>query len=630
MLRITLALLLCLVVVGSIYSQLITDTLDQSVVITTHKVPIPTKQSNKPIIIIDSESIAASGVSDIAQLLDQQVGIRVNGSLSNPSLNRSTYVQGGGSESVLFMVDGMPLNDPSTIGGAFDIRNLSLAGIDRIEILKGSQSTLYGSNAISGVINIITKNSMEEGLKVSGQLSYASLTSQSQLLSGSYKTGNTTLNINGSYEGSDGISEAKNIDPNSVQFDSDGFERSNLNVDLVHKFGNRFSIRPFYRNNKFNSDFDAGSFTDSEDSYESFYHSLGLQSAFSTDRNDIRLLYSFTDTDRSFFSSFGPSVFNGSHHLLDVFDRVMIADNSYLTVGLNYQSFRMTDDGATVDDPSDSIISPYALYHALIGDFNGSAGLRYNSHSQYGTNVTYELAASYRLGSGFKVLANYSTGFKAPVLSQLYGAFGANPDLLPEESTYWTVGLNYIAAQDLFEFNLNYFDRNVDNIIVFGTDPITGAFGYSNQERQEDSGIEAQFTMSPDKLKFGVAYTRLTGRTLSEDGSLLSESLLRRPKNQVDISLDYTGIDRFTVGIGLNFTGERQDLFFDFNTFQTSEAVLERYNIATLRMSYMINDAFSIYGTMQNALNADFEEVTGFNNLGRYVLVGVRFDVGQN
>ena len=162
----TLYLVVFITLSISISAQSLVDSLGQELIITATKVPTPVKQNSKSILVIDSTAIAQSGVSDLSQLLDRQAGIRVNGALSNPGLNKSTFIQGGSAEDVLYLIDGIPLNDPSAIGGAFDIRNLSLAGIQRIEILKGAQSTLYGSNAVSGVINIITNNSTSEGLKI--------------------------------------------------------------------------------------------------------------------------------------------------------------------------------------------------------------------------------------------------------------------------------------------------------------------------------------------------------------------------------------------------------------------------------------------------------------------------------
>ena len=599
----------------------------QELIITATKVPTPVKQNSKSILVIDSTAIAQSGVSDLSQLLDRQAGIRVNGALSNPGLNKSTFIQGGSAEDVLYLIDGIPLNDPSAIGGAFDIRNLSLAGIQRIEILKGAQSTLYGSNAVSGVINIITNNSTSEGLKISGQAEFASLNTQSQQVNLSYKTGRTTFDLSGSNRTSDGQSEATNTDPEGSRFDEDGITRRNLNIYLNHEFSDAVSVRPFYRNNRFNGFFDAGSFTDSGDRFESDYYSLGIQGAWKATGHELRLLTSFTDTDRTFVTSFGTSDFSGGHYNIDIFDRIQLGASSSLTIGLNFQEFGMTDSTAVVVTPSETVWSPYALYDIQLNQLNLSAGVRNNEHSQFGNHTTFELSGSYFITDALKGFASYSTAFKAPLLPQLFGAFGANPELLPEESEYWTVGVNYGSTNSPFSFGASYFDRDVDQRITFGLNPDTGAFGFNNLENQQDSGLEFSAGLSNDDWNISLAYIYLTGMTTDTDGNSTSEDLLRRPQSQFDFTITYSGIDRLQLGVDFNLTGDREDLLFDFTTFEVNPVTLESYNTVNIRAQYQLNDAFELYGSVQNVFDNEFEEIAGFSVLSQYWAVGVRFKV---
>ena len=623
----TLYLVVFITLSISISAQSLVDSLGQELIITATKIPTPVKQNSKSILVIDSTAIAQSGVSDLSQLLDRQAGIRVNGALSNPGLNKSTFIQGGSAEDVLFLIDGIPLNDPSAIGGAFDIRNLSLAGIQRIEILKGAQSTLYGSNAVSGVINIITNNSSSEGLKISGQAEFASLNTQSQQVNLSYKAGRTTFDLSGSNRTSDGQSEAINTDPEGTRFDEDGITRRNLNIYLNHKFSDAVSVRPFYRNNRFNGFFDAGSFTDSGDRFESDYYSLGIQGAWKATGHELRLLSSFTDTDRTFVTSFGTSAFSGGHYNIDIFDRIQLGSNSGLTVGINFQEFGMTDSTAVVVTPSETVWSPYALYDIQLNQLNLSAGVRNNEHSQFGNHTTFELSGSYFITDVLKGFASYSTAFKAPLLPQLFGAFGANPELLPEESEYWTVGLNYGSTNSPFSFGASYFDRDVDQRITFGLNPDTGAFGFNNLENQQDSGLEFSAGLSNDDWNISLAYIYLTGMTTDTDGNSTSEDLLRRPQSQFDFTITYSGIDRLQLGVDFNLTGDREDLLFDFTTFEVNPVTLESYNTVNIRAQYQLNDAFELYGSVQNVFDNEFEEIAGFSVLSQYWAVGVRFKV---
>ena len=152
-----------------ISSQLAAQTSDEDSIRTLDKVVItatkyPTKQSNtgKLVSVITREQIEKSSGKDLAQVLNEQTGLTLSGSFSNPGKDKSIFFRGASSNYTLILLDGIPLNDPSGTGGTFDIRLIPLEQIERIEILKGSQSTLYGSNAIAGVINIISKKPTDD------------------------------------------------------------------------------------------------------------------------------------------------------------------------------------------------------------------------------------------------------------------------------------------------------------------------------------------------------------------------------------------------------------------------------------------------------------------------------------
>jgi len=229
------------------------DSLTQDLIITHARTPISIKSGFKPTIIIKREKIESQATDDLSILLDQQVGLNVISALSNPAKDKSIFLQGASGEFTLILIDGVPLTDPSGIGGTFDIRSISLSQIERIEILKEGQSTLYGSDAIAGVINLITKTEYRD--KLHGNLR-ASL--------GSYSTQNASANIafpvssdiniavDASISSSDGISEA--LDENNQGFDEDGFDRRSFSAHVDWKPSERFSFKPFIRASTFEQD----------------------------------------------------------------------------------------------------------------------------------------------------------------------------------------------------------------------------------------------------------------------------------------------------------------------------------------------------------------------------------------
>ncbi|NBC03699.1 MAG: TonB-dependent receptor plug domain-containing protein, partial [Bacteroidetes bacterium] len=208
------------------------------------KIPISDRETTRPVQIITRAEIEQSGSSNFGQLLQHQSGLRVNGSESTPGTNLDLFIRGATGEYVLILIDGAAVNDPSGVGGAIDLRLLPLHDIERVEILKGNQSTLYGTDALGGVINIITQQPSDEQIHVNANLEY-----------GAYNSFNGNGNLSGSFNewisynfgygrtSSDGISAAE--EPVGASFNEDGFERDNYNASVTLQPLDNLSIKPF-------------------------------------------------------------------------------------------------------------------------------------------------------------------------------------------------------------------------------------------------------------------------------------------------------------------------------------------------------------------------------------------------
>ena len=599
------------------------DSLESQLVITHSKVYTPLKKSYKPMLIISREEILEFGQDDISRLLDRQLGITVAGANSNFGKDKSLFVQGASGEYSLILMDGMPVTDPSGIGGSFDLRNVSLEQVERIEILKGGQSTLYGSDAIASVINIITvPGSSAQNASVTAN--YGSFNTLE--LGSAFAVGNDqfTWSIDGSYKRSDGISEA--LDESGSGFVNDPSSRSAINSMISWMPSQNLSVKPYLKTSRFKGDFDDGAYTDGVNSYESDWINYGLISDLSYEKAEFRLSFSNNRTDRIFNSAaFGESEFNGRFKNIEAYSNLTFSSKVSLGIGVNIQSHKMIDANASIVDPSVLITSPFVALNVTLSDQTTSEfGLRLNDHETFGTNVNYSVGISHWLSDNIKAHGFISTSFKAPNLFQLFGQFGANPNLDPQTGRSMNAGL---SLQDIGLFDIvsmDVFQRRVRNLIAFSFSD-----GYLNQNRQEDFGIEIHLKKDVEKFRWSMGYTYLFGELV--DDSLASdpiENLIRRPRHQIKTDASYKINRNFQLTSFLSYTGQRDDLFFNTSTFVNEALVLDAFWLLDLQLSHRFLDGrLQMKAVLNNVFDSDYQEIAGFSTLGRNFTLGVHFDI---
>src|SRR5260221_13279352 len=353
------------------------------VVITATKFAKSQSETGKVLTVIDQNQIRQSAGKDLSQLLNEQAGLVINGANSNSAKDKSVYLQGAGNAYTLILIDGIPVNDPSDIaGGAYDLRLLSLAQVERIEILKGSQSTLYGTNAIAGVINIITKKGSEKPVSGFAAINY-----------GSYNTFKGNAGVSGSGKKfdynlgytrfqSDGISEAK--DPTGTgNFDKDGFTQNAFQVNVGFHPSEALSIKPFFRYNNIEGKYDAGAFADDKkDKYNSNLLNVGTSAQYQLKNGAIHFLYGYESSDRTYEDSYGKSEYKGRFNQAELFFNYDLSKQFQILTGISRQGYKMVDTAATEKNPSTNLISPYlSLFLHNAGEFALELGGRYNHHS---------------------------------------------------------------------------------------------------------------------------------------------------------------------------------------------------------------------------------------------------------
>jgi vitamin B12 transporter len=588
------------------------------VVISDSRFKLKREHSGKTVIKITKQELENNQGRTVAELINTKSGIEINGSRSVEGQNLGSFVRGGNNRQVLVLIDGVQVNDPSLVSNDFDLRLLDVNTIESIEIVKGAASTLYGNAAATAVINITTKTSSKD--KISGSFLTVVGTNQSQddlNYNGANFTNN--ISINGtlnkfSYLASfgnryvDGLSAAKSETP-----EKDPFSRYNTNLKLGYAFSDRFELRAFASYDKFKTDIDGFpppfyTLTDTEDTYTSQQKRVSLSPKLSYKNGSIQINAAFSKINRETISDFS-TVNEAKSLVVDAFNKYVFNESIYTIVGLNYGNYS----SLFVEDESFTNTDPYVnmVYVSNTG-LNLNIGGRLNNHSEYGSHFVYSLNPSfnYPIDTGYaKVFGSYATSFIAPNLSQLFGFFGANPDLQPEENITIEGGLEY-NTKNGFRVNGVYFNRKEKQTIIYTT-------AYENASTDATvHGLEVEVEL--DLIKDLIISTNYTF-TEVKDGVRL-----RIPKHKANAGLGYKFSEKSYGSLNYQFVGKRTDL--NFSTYANEE--LDSYSLVDLYYSHkLIHNKLKLFATVTNLLNEDYFEILGYTTKGRNVSLGMNLNL---
>lgn len=598
--------------------------LDQ-IIVTASKLPLSRRETTKPVIIIDRRELNRSSGSDISQILNRQSGIRVNDSYGSPANSRILYMQGAAAQNTLILLDGKPVTDPSGVGGLFDLRLLPVNQLERIEVIKGSQSTLYGTDAIAGVINLISAVPADKPFSGSTSLTYGAFNTikGSAAISGALRNA-IRYQVSYNRESSDGFSAARSPEGGG-DFGDDGYRMNSVFSRIEILAGNSFTITPFLNYSKNSGDYDEGAFLDADNSYELEMLHPGIRTEFTRGDLRVRADYGYTRTTRLFVSGFGENQFEGRFHDADIYADYRIGDNSTFLAGFNIQDYGIPVGGEGETDREAWIASPYATFYLKdLNGLNAELGYRLNRHSEYGTNSTFSAAPSYFLTENLKMNASIATGFKVPTPDELFGPFGANADLDPQRSLYMTIGLEGYLMQSSLKAGIQYYSRRIDDLIIFTFDQ-----GYINRDRQDDNGLELSADLRYDStISAGIWYNYTDGEITERTGSgeVTRSNLIRRPEHSFGLNTTIQFTDNLVVRVDGEWNGQRSDLYFNpANNFAQEDVILEAYTLFNLYAEYGLSQyGVTVFADVKNLFNTEFTEVYGFNTTGAALKGGVR------
>ncbi|GAA0468526.1 TonB-dependent receptor [Parasphingorhabdus litoris] len=608
-------------------TAVVTEDGDEVIIVTASRSEQPLSETGRSITVINQERIERTQSVAVVDLLRNVPGVTFarNGGIGTST---SVFIRGADSNQTVALIDGVKLNDPSSPGGGFNFGNLLTGNISRIEVLRGSQSVIWGSQAIGGVINTITREPTED-LSINARAEYGYRDTGQVVGNVSGRFGPVAASIGAGYYRSDGFS-AFNEERGATE--SDGYRNFGANGKLEISLNEAVSLdlRGYYSDGRTDIDgfvFANGVFgladTPEVSNVEEFVGYSGLNISLLDGRFRNRFAFAYTSIKRDNFNldvqTFDALGRNERFEYQGIFD---ISDMFSATIGAETEKSKYRsgsgDSASNFTAEIDSIYGQLSI--TPVEGLTANAGIRYDDHSSFGGETTFAGDIVYSPNQGNTTFrASYGEGFRVPSLFQLFSSFGNNT-LDPETSKSWDAGITQKLIDGKVEVSATLFRRNSRNLIDFIGCPVqTGicenrpSGTYDNVDRARAQGVELGMTVRPVEaltwsLNYGLVDTedRETGLTLP-----------RRPKHSVNASLDYDWSFGLKTGATITHVGSQFD-----NGSNTREVA--GYVTVDLRAAMPITDNIEVYGRVDNLFDEEYETIFRYGTPGRSAFAGVR------
>ncbi|MEL6789989.1 MAG: TonB-dependent receptor [Pseudomonadota bacterium] len=603
---------------------------DTDIVVTANRTPAPRSEVGSAITVITAQDIETAQFQIVADALALSPGVNLARNSAFGGLSSIT-LRGAASRQTLVLIDGIVVNDPSSPGGGFNFANLDVADIDAIEVLRGPQSILYGSEAIGGVVSIRTRRpdltASDTSPDVRAFVEGGSFATVRAGAGFSGVTGNFDYRASVFGTRTNGISRADSDDGNTER---DGFESIATSANLGYTFSPVFRAETFLRYGTSATEFDGfppPNFTladsDDNDSAEEYVAGGRLIGRLFDGRFTNTLTAGYSRIERSNFSG-EAQTFSGVGDRLsfDYLAQATLADGFAITAGGETERTTI-DTGTVIDDVRiNSVfglatVKPFAVSGLAdgAGELTITGGLRLDDHETFGAVTTARFTGAWAFPAlGATLRGSWGEGFSAPTLFQLNFVFGAgepNRDLQPEQSRGWDLGLEFAPDRLPVTLQATYFNQDTDNLIDFNF--ATGAFFNINESRQR--GVETQFAaeLTP-RIRLTTAYTY----TDSIDVQTGLQAL-RQPRHRAFTNIIWAVTDMLTTSAGITYNGRERDTDFVNDVFIDSFVRLD------LRAEYQLSEQFQLFGRIGNATDANYQDILGFGEPGIAVFGGIRF-----
>jgi vitamin B12 transporter len=597
------------------------------IVVTATGVAQPADEAGQAVTIITRADLDRRQTVSLSDYLATTPGVAV--ARSGPvGSQTSVRIRGAEAEQTLVLIDGVRVNDPSSPGGAFDFGNLLAGSIARVEVLRGADSVPWGSQAIGGVVNIVTQRPTA-GLqaRASAELGYADTLNANAAVSG--KIGPVSAALTGGLFRSDGISAAAD------GTERDGYKQAagsgSIGIALAPGIG--IDLRGYYAHSRLDLDgYPAGVFADDDEfsKVQEIDGYAGLHADFADGRARNRIAFTIGDINRDNYNPVAGAApiyfYRGRSERYEYQGDFRPLDEVRVVAGAEHEDSRYFD---RVRGASTGVTSEYGeLIVTPVAPLTLTGGIRHDDHDAYGSHMTYGVDAALALHTGTTLRASYGEGFKAPTLYELYSDYGT-ASLRPESAKSYDLGIEQVLLDGAARASVTYFHRDTRNQIDFRscapgevTDPGSICFDrpygtYANIDRARARGVEFALALHPvDALRIDASYT-YTHAENRTPGARFGSDLARQPRDVASVSADY----RLPVGLSVGGTILMVGDSFDY---AAPNPRLDGYVLASLRAELPITHGVSLYGRIENLFDAHYQTIATYGSYGRAAYGGIR------
>ena len=591
---------------------------EDEIIFTANRTATLASEVGSQSIVITEKEIQTRQYHTATEALAHQPGLILSqNSINGPS---SFYVRG--SDRTLTLVDGVPMYDPMGTGGSFNFMSLgALLDVSRIEVLKGPQSSLYGSSAMGGVIQVFTNRLNNSGTKL-------------RFMAGSHETGQINVTTSGAindfryslaglFESSKGIDATMDHPKKSEQdYDKDSYKNRQLSGAFNYLLNENFDIDfTFNYNNQFFKFDDplSSENIDANTRSKLFSGRVAINGLFMDDKLTSTLSYALMNLKRKNDAGLWNSDhFTGRTQTLSLDNTLSINPDFISLFGIRYMHERAKAMPANFDRTQHTKSIYVEQNLNFFDSFFNTIGLRYDKNSAFGGKVTYRLTSRYNFSDMLAVKGGFGTGFTTPTVAQLfYKNWGANPDLKAERSRGFDIGLEFSPTDNIL-ISLSYFRTKYKDMISWYTFPGTWDGENRNLDRAKIEGFEIVGSLSvSDKLALSGSYTYLDAKQKGQDG--IYKNMDRRPRHQVTANVTYRPIQNMTLNASGTYYGKRKD--------KQGAETLKSFAVFDIAGSYKINNTFEVDAKIQNVFNKDYEYAAGYRERGRSAYVGVNISL---